>query len=424
MNKCMLSLAASAVAASALAAVPEVSGIVATQDSASRKVTVNYTLANEPAIVTLSVETNSPNGWVSIGDENLTHVAGDANKIVETGARSLTWVPHKAWPNQFVNDGNIRVGVKAWATNAPPEIMAVNLKAAKTVRYYSSAAALPGGVTNDLYKTDILVMRLIPAANVTWTMGSPTTEAQRIAARETSHEVTLTEDYWIGVYELTQRQWELVMGARPSSHFNADEYYATRPVENVGATYVGMRGASDSFCWPQAGHKVADYSFLGKLRAHSGLDGFELPTDAQWEFACRAGNGAAIYTGKEIGGNVTSANLATVARYKGNDGFVNGSTSPDKACSPANGTAKVGSYEPNAWGLYDMLGNVYERCLDWYTESPVGLDPEVGPASGSDRVIRGGSWNQPAADCRCANRGGWGPSATWAGLGVRIACLK
>ena len=424
MNKCMLSVAVSAVAVSALAVVPEVSDIVSTQDSGSRKVKVEYTLANEPAIVTLSVETNGPNGWVSIGDENLTYVAGDANKIVQPGARSLTWAPHKAWPNQFINDGNIRVGVKAWATNAPPEIMAVNLKAEKTVHYYSSAAALPGGVTNDLYKTDILVMRLIPAGNVTWTMGSPVTEPRRdsagTAVRETPHEVTLGDDYYIGVYPVTQRQYELIAQTNPSKYKNSSDY-ATRPAEWM--SFEALRGkASDGYDYPNNGHVVKSNSFIGTLRAFSGVDGFDLPTDAQWEFACRAGCGNGLYNGTEVTAYGECTNLNVLGRYQYNGGYLNG-VAPAADSNADHGSAKVGTYLPNDWGLYDMLGNVQEWCLDWYKEAS--LDSEgKSPTSGTERVMRGGSYNSVAAVCRCACRDKYAPGQVHSAIGFRLACSK
>ena len=149
------------------------------------------------------VETNvTDDVWVPIGDENLWYVSGDANKKVDAGWHELKWLPHKAWPEHVINDSKIRIGVKAWALDCPPEIMTVDLKSANTVNYYSSAAALPGGVQDKRYKTDVLVLRHIPAANVTWTMGAPVGELGR-ADNEIAHQVTLAADYWIGVYEVT-----------------------------------------------------------------------------------------------------------------------------------------------------------------------------------------------------------------------------
>ena len=181
MKKNIIVLASSVFAAAVFAAdVPQVSNITATQSIASREVTVSYTL-NTKAIVTLTVETNRvADVWEPIGDEKLWYVSGDANKVVEAGNHTLTWLPRKAWPNNIITDSKIRIGVKAWALDCPPEIMTVDLKSANTVNYYSSAAALPGGVQDKRYKTDVLVLRHIPAANVTWTMGAPVGELGRV----------------------------------------------------------------------------------------------------------------------------------------------------------------------------------------------------------------------------------------------------
>jgi len=406
----------------ASASVPFVSNVTATQDACSRRVTVVYTLSDEPGIITLTAQTNcGDNVWIDVDDANLTHVSGDANKIISVGEHSLTWLPHKSWPDQIITGGNIRIGVKAWATNAPPDYMVVSLVSAKAVSFYTSAAAIPGGVQAEKYKTDYLVLRKIPAGHVTWRMGSPATPSEkgRKAERETPHEVTLTDDYYIGVYPVTQRQYQRIMNKRPAN-FCLDSDYMTRPVEKV--SFDDIRGkASDGYSWPYNAHAVSSSSFMGVLRSLTGLDGFDLPTDAQWEFACRAGSGSALYNGTELESETTSANLSVLARYAHNGGKPGGKD-PASTCTAEYGTAKVGSYEPNAWGLYDMLGNTWDWCLDWYQESPVGYDASTGPASGSSRVIRGGSWLTDANSCRCAYRGYTSPSTVNYNYGFRVAC--
>ena len=385
----------------AFATTPEISDVTATQNE-SRRVTVGYTLKNASAIITLSVETNvTDDVWVSIGDENLTHVAGEANKIVEPGTRSLTWLPHKAWPDHLIADGKIRIGVKAWALEEPPEIMAVDLKAANTVNYYSSAAALPGGVQDKRYKTDVLVLRHIPAANVTWTMGAPKGELGR-GNNEVAHQVTLSADYWIGVYEVTQRQYEILTGKK-QGYFSNPNYYATRPADCVSYDSI-----------------ISDSGFIALLRKRSGITGFTLPTEAQWEFACRAGEGAALYNGQNLSDKYEDANVGLLARYRYNSGESDALAPADSG--PELGSAPVGTYEPNAWGLYDMLGNVMEWCLDWFQEDLRGVDPEIGPESGSSRAVRGG-WHRWAAEgCRSSFRGGYPSTAAWGENGFRVAC--
>lgn len=396
-----LVVASSVLAATVWADAPQVSNVSSTQDPATRKVTVAYTLS-APAIVTLSVETNvADDVWAPIGDENLWYVSGDANKKVEAGAHTLTWLPHKAWPDHVITDSRIRIGVKAWALDCPPEIMAVDLKAANTVNYYSSAAALPGGVQDKRYKTDVLVLRHIPAANVTWTMGAPEGELGR-SDNEVAHQVTLAADYWIGVYEVTQRQYEILTGTK-QGYFSNPNYYATRPADCVSYDSI-----------------ISDSGFIGLLRKRSGITGFTLPTEAQWEFACRAGEGAALYNGQNLSDKREDASVGLLARYRYNSGESDAMAPADSG--PELGSAPVGSYEPNAWGLYDMLGNVMEWCLDWYQDDLRGVDPEIGPESGSSRALRGGWHCWAAAGCRCSFRAGYPSTAAWGENGFRVAC--
>ena len=418
-------------AAPALAAPTIRAGSVTFSQPMTREAVITYDLLDGPAIVTIDIQTNG----VSIGDANLHYMAGDVNKIVATGTRTAKWRPDKAWPDHKIASGVTAV-VTAWALDTPPDYMVVSLKVAGEARFYTSEAALPepGGITNDLYKTEYLVMRKIPAANVEWRMGavneqgSVSSESGQLGA-ETPHIVSLPADYYIGVYEVTQRQYELLGFSNPSRFKNARDYYATRPVECVA--YTTLRGTT--YSWPQGGHSVADGSVLKAIRDFTGMTGFDLPTEAQWEFACRAGCGSALYTGKEITANTgTCPNVGEVGRYLGNGGDQPGHTStawvsnPD--CTTEYGTAAVGSYKPNAFGLYDMLGNVLEWTLDWYSPSPIGYDWETGPASASDgnniRTVRGGAWCNGPQFQRCAARSKYyaGQGSSQPCTGFRLAC--
>ena len=256
--------------------------------------------------------------------------------------------------------------------------------------------AEPAGGWPDEYKTTKLVLRRVEAGS--FIMGDDQTDE--------SHRVTLTKPFYMGVFEVTQRQWELVMGTKPSYFSNAS-CYATRPVEYV--SYNMIRGSSDGTRWP-ASSAVDATSFLGRLRAKTGLDGFGLPTEAQWEYACRAGRTSTYNNGSDA-----EDDLKTLGRYKDNGG--SGSSS---SCGTANGTAAVGSYVPNAWGLYDMHGNVWEWCLDWYGYGlSYGVDPS-GSSSGSSRVQRGGSWSHYTYHCTSAYRNYYSPSNTNDDRGFRL----
>jgi formylglycine-generating enzyme required for sulfatase activity len=277
------------------------------------------------------------------------------------------------------------------------------------VTYYRTMADVPGGVNIDAYKTTNILMRLIPKG--TFTMGSPPGELGRIAD-ETQHQVTLTSDFYIGVFEVTQRQWELVMGNKPSNFKNAT-YYQTRPVEEV--SYNNIRGASAGANWP-ANNNVDASSFMGVMRTKTGK-AFDLPTEAQWEYACRAGTATALNSGYDLASKDQDAHMDQVGRYTCNGG------SPFSAgCATNGGTAAVGSYLANAWGLYDMHGNVFQWCLDWYGTYPGTVTDPKGATSGSLRVFRGGSWGCYANTCRSAGRLESGiPDARRYDIGFRAA---
>jgi len=269
----------------------------------------------------------------------------------------------------------------------------------------------------DVYKTSKLVMRKIPKG--TFTMGSPSNELGRLRfSNETQHAITLTKDYYIGVFEVTQRQWELVMGNRPS-YFTNQTCYASRPVEQVSYYDIRENPANNAISpnWPPSSHVHTD-SFMGKLRVKTGLSTFDLPTEAQWEYACRARITTALNTGFDLKNADNDPRMDLAGRYWQNGLKVYGCGHSENT---RGGTAKVGSYLPNAWGLYDMHGNVWEWCLDWYGTYPGTLRDPLGAVSGTDRVIRGGSWYYLAYYCRSAFRGLIYPSFQNDSFGFRVA---
>ena len=208
-----------------------------------------------------------------------------------------------------------------------------------------------------------------------FTMGSPANEDGRSSGEE-QVDVTLSRPFWLAKTEVTQAQWEAVMGSNPSQFKGAN-----LPVENVS--------------WDDA------QSFIAKLNDKQILPQgwkFALPTEAQWEYACRAGE-----KGPYSGGS-----LDEVAWYDGNSG---------------SKTQEVGQKKPNAWGLHDMHGNVYEWCVDWYDDTLKGGTDPTGPSSGGFRVYRGGSWLNGASICRAAYRNWRLPGSRFNFLGFRPALV-
>ena len=425
-------------AVSGIADLPEVTDMTVRQ--VRRTVTIEYSLTQSPAVVTLDVQTNGANGWVSIGGEHIQNFTEDSDVFRIVGGKSrysIKWRPDLSWPGHRVPANNIRAVLTAWETNAPPDYMVVDLTTVSTnaQAYYPAEEFLPGGLLgNDDYRTTKIVMRRIHAKNVEWTMGS-VNEVGRTAANEIPHLVTLSNDYYIGVFPVTQTQWFRVMGTSPSVWTN-EAYKAMRPADNLAYNDVrcspyqekgGNVVADTSTYWPNAPHKK---SFLGVIRRRTSID-FDMPSEAQWEFACRAGNGEGKWgDGSAYSNEEEDPNLP--GRYKYNGGLVNGTDTPDRFCSTDNATAAVGSYGKNSWGIYDMHGNVAEWCNDYWIAdrsslkgavniSADGQSPLIG--SSSSRAMRGGAYNSPASGCRSAWRAGGTASYRSEPRGVRLVCM-
>ena len=215
-------------------------------------------------------------------------------------------------------------------------------------------------------------------------MGSPNSESGRGSNEGPVHEVEISRGFWLGRFEVTQGEWESVMGSNPS-RYTGD---ARRPVERVS--------------WYDV------HEFIGKLNAASGDSLYRLPSEAEWEYACRAGTSTAY------GYQVSDPNprLSDYAWYNCNDG-----------CD----TKVVGGKLPNDWGLHDMHGNVWEWVQDWYDSgyynSPPRVDPP-GPDTGSHRVIRGGNFRNFALNVRSAIRRSNSPGLRDYGIGVRLVRIR
>ena len=345
------------------------------------------------------------------------------NEVVGAGEYHVERRVDQAWTNLFtvpatgkgIVTGSVPV-VDPWMlvrvrAGQPDEYLVIDLAGGADATNYpvSTLAGVPAGGWTEEHRTTKLVLRRIPAG--TFTMGSPSGELGR-SPEETQHQVTLTQDFYIGVLEVTQEQWYRVMGDWPS-YFNNTAYRASRPVERV--SYNDIRGSSAGAGWPGSA-VVESGSFMGRLRAKTGLETLDLPTEAQWEYACRAGTTTALNSGKNLTSTSSDPNLDDVGRY-----YYSGGSSGTPGGISSTGTARGGSYPPNGWGLYDMHGNVWEWCLDWYGMYPgTAVDP-VGAPSGSDRLARGGSWVNVARYCRSAGRGGDDPSDRNYYFGFRVA---
>lgn len=376
MNKILL--AGASVLASAAVEAASVSITSCEQDANSSLVSVSYELADGPAIVTFNLK--RPDGSAIPGV--CAHAtSGAINRKFASGTYAFTWLPGETCAAADLSAG-AKIVLTAWAESNPPQFMTVD-PALGEVSYYETGDLVPGGLTGSINKASRIVFRRIAAKGCTFAMGSdPSSDAGHLA-NETRHDVTLTNDFWMGVFPVTQGQYKEIMNGSNPSYVHAAVYdcrypnCAWRPVERI--TFSTLRGSSGAD-WPDNGHAVASSSVIGVLRSRTGNDRFDLPTEAEWEFACRAGTTSAFNNGKDY----SVANVKEIAWVTAN------SPTGDSA------VAIVGEKEPNAWDLYDMHGTVCEMCLDWYSDDlgAAAVTAPVGPRSGTDRVLRGGGMAQ------------------------------
>ena len=236
----------------------------------------------------------------------------------------------------------------------------------------------------------------------TFTMGSPTNEALR-SSDETQHTVTISRGFWMEKYLVTQGDYLAVVGNNPSYFTSANGYSddLTRPVEKVSwfdaTNYCGLRTKQER----AAGLIPTNYVY-------------RLPTESEWEYAARAGTTTAFYLGSGL--HSGQADFNGQYEYDASVGTIN---NPSGIFLQM--TTSVGSYAANGWGLYDMIGNGYEWCQDWYDIYPAGsvIDPQ-GPGTGSGLVVRGSCWCDQGQYCRSATRGNYDPvsAAYWNGFRV------
>lgn len=312
---------------------------------------------------------------------------GSSCMDVDTGNSKLTFqVPQKITREMkcrlFIDNTISWAGTKFDAGSTPHPTGAcivVDLTDGSVVEVADPPSDL---LTNDDYKTTKMVLKKLPAG--TFTMGSPESEIgkENYKIQESQHQVTLSKDFYVAVFECTQKQYKTVMGSNPST-YKGDKL----PVGNVD--WIMARGGT----WPDGAPDAS--SFMGKLRKLTGK-AFDLPTEAQWEYACRAGTTRAYNNDTDclVSDYSKDTNLDPLAWYINN------------AYCQSKQAQEVGSKQANDWGLYDMHGNVWEWCLDLYVKdlgSHAVIDP-VGASSGKERVKRGGGGNSIALRCRAAYR--------------------
>ena len=355
-NKTIVAICAATLLPILSFAAPAITGVTAQQRYPwNGKVDISYTVsgdiaatAKEQALITSLkvVATDRDSGTTYTA----TSLSGDTG--LGNGMHSLVWDMDAQ--GLTLKSTNVVFSVSCETT--PATYCVIDLSPGSSASSYPGTylvAPPSGGFNADEYKTTKLVLKRIEAGS--FQMGNDKVN------------VTLTKPFFLGLFEVTQKQYQLVTGSNPSN-FSGDK----RPVENV--SYNTIRGSSNGAKWP-ASNAVDSSSFLGKLRARTGLD-FDLPTEAQWEYACRAGTTTTYSYGNSVSGNYMWYN--------------------DNSSSQ---THEVGTKSPNPWGLYDMHGNVWEWCLDWYASSLAGGTDPKGSSSGSSRMLCGGSWSDYAGGC-------------------------
>jgi formylglycine-generating enzyme required for sulfatase activity len=368
---------------------PKVSDIqVATRMGPKGTVAVSYRLS-EPAIVLCDVLTNvtdeAGTRAVSIGRTRLCSFTGDVGHKIEPGARSFVWLAGKDWPSNKISSASVQVQLTAYPTNRPPRYLVVDLAPAsgERLRYYAAAEDIPGYPESDLYRTRKLVMRFIRAKNVPWTMGAIAEDVSNndYHPYEVPHTVRLRSNYWIGVFEMTVGQYAWVSDGSAAAKTNH------LPLCRFGV-YNSVRGANALYPAPPA-----ETSHMGRLRARTGIH-FDLPTEAQWEFAARAHCGEGYWSDGSLMTLFNLTNGVGQAVMKTN----------------ANKLERAGNRRPNNFGLYDTMGNVFEYCLDWRQKSIAwntngvanadGAFLADGQTPGTQRVVRGGYYASVWRDVR------------------------
>ena len=385
-------LASIALAAACAANAVTVSSVTARQRWPwSAMMDIDFTLADTPAPAAnylVQVMATYAEGTESVVAKTFVN-----EPVFTNGTHRLVWNLGKDLPNVKANDFVVTVTATPYAESTGSYLV-FDLSGGSTVNHYPHwyTSTPPDVLPNmaQVCKTTEMWFRRVPAGTITQGNGESGT-----AYSLPAHSVTISGDYYVAVFETTQQQWHQIFGEWKGSWSN-EQWRAARPVEKIDRTNDMPNNGAIRGNWSaynaQASTNATWNSFVGSLRRKTGFGRIDLPTEAQWEHACRAGTTGERYSDKPV---------AEIARCGAKDSefslapYENGST---------NGTAVVGSYEPNPWGLYDMYGNVLEICLDRWEATPSDMTPYSGTdpvgsvtvANDNYRVCKGGYYSASA----------------------------
>lgn len=425
MKRLPLAIALVCAAAWAVPSIPR-NSVKLVENNEGDAIKVSYVLSGDPAVVTLSFEADG----APVDETRYLGLSGDVNCLVQPGARLITL---RGYTPFWIDRSTVKATLRAWCTNSPPDYMVVHLtNTPVNVNYYANTNAIPGGIQDRYYKSFGLTMRKIPAAGRVWTMGKPPLtkglESYNNAAR---HDVKLTEDYYIGVYEYTcgnehgrvpakrneTTDWRSTDLRRWGVPDNTEYPYTLLAYEYIrGRSDYGDFGAG----WPAAGHDLStstdypnagfDPSIIRNLRQITGIE-FDVPTEAQWEFACQGDGTIPFYNGYPDASRpyevLTSSAEGNAIYHKTVDEYAWHGCNSSNENSRTVALHPVGQKLPNSYGLYDMLGNAIEWVLDcaaaYDTSQNQAVDPVGATAATAEnegtglmrpkRVLKGGSYN-------------------------------
>ena len=350
---------------------------------------VDFTLSGSAASMAYRIELSAT---YNSGTNSVYAKSYLTEPVVEgDGAKRVTWNLGADCPELKADDFTVSVTATPLVGNDIPVYMVIDLSSGPaSTKYPVRYTTTPPDLSDDTCRTTEMWFRRIKAGTFFMGKYDATTGYSTYLPKR---EMTLTKDFYMAIFETTQQQWAQVMGTWPS-YFSNVTCRATRPVETISTKEC--RGTPDNGLWPQSKTVLAT-SFAGLMRSRAGLGGFDLPTETQWEYACRAGTTEYRYS------NSPAAQLGRMMENGGRIDNGDGTyTFPAGDCDDAHGTAKVGSYEQNAWGLYDMYGNVQEVCLDrWkptsWPEDATSVDYEGPVNTDGARVHKGISFSWAAA---------------------------